>query len=160
MPSIRKIAFGTGAAAAGLGAFGLQKTAELLRALAGDSGRGGENKVPVERKGAASRTVEPLIPPERTPENPAAPAGADPDGSSGTGPVPRRISNPKAARKVRRREQKAAAPRVSRLEVAKGEAKGGRPGSAKAENTPSERTAKRAGRQAAPMGSKDSAEPS
>jgi hypothetical protein len=190
MALIPRLLFRTGATAASLGAFALEKTAERLRALAGDGdshdrfhaleGQAGEaaergagrlrslageaaehagsadagngrSEVPVERRGGA-RVVEPLIPPEKAPQNPAAPAGGDPRATSGTGPVPRRISNPKAAKKVRKRE--AAAAKVSRLEVPEAN-KGGRPSTVKAENTPSERAAKKAGRQPAPMGSKD-----
>jgi hypothetical protein len=193
MALIPRLLFRSGATAASLGAFALEKTAEKLRGLAGDGdsthdrfhaiedkasdaadrgagrlrslagdaaehasqaeGGNGRSDVPVERRGGA-RTVQPLIPPDKAPKNPAAPAGGDPSATSGTGPVPRRISNPKAAKKVRKREQAAA--KVSRLEVPEAK-RGAKPSTVKAENTPSERAAAKAGRAPAPMGSKDPA---
>lgn len=163
MPKVTRIFLRSGATAASLGAFTLEKTAALLRAMAGDSSGSADSgderaprpvatDVPVERRGEARR-VEPVVPPEKQPENPAAPAGADPDATSGTGPVPRRISNPKAARKVRKR-QTPPAERVSRLET-KQSAKGGKP-SAGAERSPADLARSGEGRQPAPMGSKDS----
>lgn len=160
MPKVTRIVFRTGATAASLGAMTLEKTAELLRGLAGDASSAAEERepeakgteVPVERRGDARR-LEPVVTPEEQPANPAAPAGADPDATSGTGPVPRRISNPKAARKVRQREAKAAG--VQRLET-KGKNRGGRP-AAGGEPSPSELAKRGAGRQAAPLGASDDA---
>lgn len=162
-----KIVFRTGATAASLGATTLEKTAELLRGLAGDAASAARQRepsperepvpertgVPVERRGEARR-LEPVVAPEDQPDNPAAPAGADPDATSGTGPVPRRVSNPKAARKVRQRQAKAKASGVQRLET-KGKARGARPSSADAEPSPAKLAENGAGRQPAPMGSSD-----
>lgn len=132
---------GTGKAAEGAGTAGSGRGAAAVKAAA---------KAPTQK----ARKEQPLVAADKTPANAAAPAGGDPDGSSGTGPVPRRISSPKAARKVRQREAKAGS--VTRLEVKGGAKRGGRPGSIdKAENTPSERAKSGAGREPAPMGSSD-----
>jgi hypothetical protein len=164
MPKVTRIVFSTGATAASLGATALDKTAGLLRSLAGgaeagaDAAReaaptnGSRGDVPVEHRDQA-RKLEPVVAPEEQPENPAAPAGADPEAQSGTGPVPRRISNPKAARKVRQRKSKTASPRVSRLET-KQSGKGAKP-SGEAEASPAELAKSGKGRQPAPMGSQD-----
>ena len=72
--------------------------------------------------------------------------------------APRRISNPKAAKKVRKRQQAEraavqAAGRPEDLEVPGAKGKGATTGSGtKAENTPKERAAAKRGKQPAPMG--------
>lgn len=155
MPKVTRLLLRTGASAASLGAFALNKAAETLQGLAAESpDPPSRADVPVEHRNEASRPV-PVVAPDEKPSNPAAPAGADPDGTSGTGPVPRRISNPKAARKARKRAESgtAVAESINRLE-AKGSAKGAKPGTAaKAEPTPAELAKSGKGRQPAPMGS-------
>lgn len=152
MPNITRLVLRTGASAASLGAFAMNKAAEIMRAMAAEEpSRRPQREDPSPTPERTTR-AEPVVAPAETPSNPAAPAGGDPDGTSGTGPVPRRISNPKAARKVRKRAESSSS--VKRLE-AKGAAKGAKPSTSKAEPTPSELAERGAGRQPAPMGSRD-----
>ena len=66
--------------------------------------------------------------------------------------TPGRISNPKRARSVRKRQQATATTKAP-AEVRPETGHGGTPATVEAENTPKERSAAKAGRQAAPMGS-------
>lgn len=98
------------------------------------------------------RPLEAVPQPQKA-DKPAAPE----QGKATKGPVPRRVSNPKAARKVRARADAAKADNVksTELEAVGQSGRGGRPATTSAENTPSERSAAGAGREAAPMGSED-----
>jgi hypothetical protein len=83
MPDFKRIALRTGASAASLGASALEKAAEAMRGMAERD----------ERTSSATE-VQPVAAPSPQASSKPAPPTA----------VPRRISNPKAARKVRRRE--------------------------------------------------------
>jgi hypothetical protein len=63
-----------------------------------------------------------------------------------------RISNPKAARAVRRREKAA---NLTAAQIPGDTHHGGHPVTVEAENTPSERARAKAGRQPAPMGARE-----
>jgi hypothetical protein len=69
--------------------------------------------------------------------------------AAGTKAAPRRISNPKAAAKARKREK---ATHLKSVDAPGASGKGGRPATVDAENIPTDRAAAHAGKQAAPMG--------
>lgn len=77
-------------------------------------------------------------------------AGSTSSGAAATGTkaVPRRISNPKAAAKARKREK---ATHLKSVDAPGATGKGGTPATVHAENNPTERAAAHAGKEAAPM---------
>ena len=124
--TIFRTAVKTGSGAVHLGAWGLGKATSRLR---GDGDGGEVREVEVEHRGGAT-VVEPTRPAR---------------------PAPRRISNPKAAKAVRKRQAKAET--ITKLEVPGDTGHGGHPITQHAENTPRERAQAKAGKEPAPMGS-------
>src|SRR3954463_14148428 len=130
------------ATAASIGSSILDRTATLLRRAAGETS--GE-PAPEATPGRES-TVRAVEPPRPTAAGTPKPAPRP------ARPAQRRISNPKAAKAVRKRQN---ATNVTTLEVTGDSHHGGHPVTVVAENTRSERARAKAGRQAAPMGARD-----
>lgn len=143
--------------AASLTASLIDRYADLLRAVAG--GEEGPGEPASERSRPVAVPVEPEPAPE-TAEHTVGRSAAErreptpqPAQGASSASRSRRISNPKAARKVRARSARAET--LDTVEVGPGSGHGGTPESVTAENTPKERARTRGGRQPAPMGSRE-----
>jgi hypothetical protein len=185
LPSLVSIPLRRTADVASTGSVVLARTAEVLRAVAGQEAR----SLPVER---VVRTATSAAPSTVTPSSASTPASAAPSPPAGGSdrpvrsdeddhtlgrsagerrePTPspakgasaaqaksrRTPSGPKEASKVRRRTTRAAS--LTTVETGGGSGRGGTPSTGKAENSPKARASAKAGREPAPMGSKDDSE--
>jgi hypothetical protein len=182
--TIATTALRPGASAASLSSSVLERTAAALRRAAGEppagvgvEHRGGfrvvEPRVPSRQAPAPQGAATPSA---TTPAAPATPAAPTAPATPATPPAPaataapsparkgstptrgQRISNPKAARAVRKRQAAASAssaPTTPGVDVSGDTHHGGAPVSVEAENTPSERARAKGGRQPAPMGARE-----
>jgi hypothetical protein len=156
--TITRTALNVGTQAASLGfkaaKFAVGRVAGLVGGGSDDDARYAPNLPQPDAKLGSVGDKPSSRPLEAVPQPQKADASPAPAPQPTSAPVPRRTSNPKQARKVRARA-KAANVKAADLEARGAKGRGGRPATTKAENTPSERAAAGAGREAAPLGAED-----
>jgi hypothetical protein len=163
LPSPITLPLRAAAEVASLSASLLERTAGLLRHVAGD-GDGhvaaepdpADVAAPATGPSGAARPRRSRAVPEARAEGRSAAERREPTLEPATGATaatPRRASSPKAARKVRKRPERATATDTVAAPGARG--RGGTPATGRAENIPTERARARAGREPAPMGSEE-----